>query len=145
MISPGSHSAAFLAHMSGLWVAIRRASRHLSFFCVSTQVVMLYSAFFHQLLSRFLFEYSLLGLLCCLHQHRMKYCCLGRIHHVCCLLLEYPRLFRRHGCLLNYFFVRMMSRGILRWVRSIFFVFFCCSPRPSTVHYCRRDNNVEQV
>ena len=31
--------------------------------------------------------------------HRMKCCCLGRIHHVCCLLRESPRLFHRHECL----------------------------------------------
>ena len=29
----------------------------------------------------------------------MRYCCLGRIHHVCCLLPESPRLFHRHECL----------------------------------------------
>ena len=28
----------------------------------------------------------------------MKFCCLGRIHHVCCLLRESPRLFHRHEC-----------------------------------------------
>ena len=41
----------------------------------------------------------LLGLLCCRH-HRMKRCCLGRIHRMYCLFLEYHRLFRRHECLL---------------------------------------------
>ena len=37
MISPGFHSAAFLVHLSGLWVAIRRACGHFSFFCASNQ------------------------------------------------------------------------------------------------------------
>ena len=42
MMSPGFHSAAFLVHLSGFGVAIRRACRHFSFFCVSNQLVMLY-------------------------------------------------------------------------------------------------------
>ena len=41
----------------------------------------------------------LLRLLCCHHHHRMKFCCLGRIRHVCRLLRESPRLFHRHECL----------------------------------------------
>ena len=41
MMSPRFHSAAFLVHLSGLGVAIRRACRHFSFFFVSTQIVML--------------------------------------------------------------------------------------------------------
>ena len=59
------------------------------------------------------------GLLCCLHHHRMEYCCLGRIHHVCCFLLESPRLFRRHESLFHQFhsyfciFVWMMRRSIV--------------------------------
>ena len=42
----GFHSPAFLVQLSGFWVAIRRACRQFSFFCVSTQLVMLLSAFF---------------------------------------------------------------------------------------------------
>ena len=41
MMSLGFHSAAFLVPLSGFGVAIRRACRHFSFFCVSTQFVML--------------------------------------------------------------------------------------------------------
>ena len=94
MMSPGFHSAAFLVHLSGLWVAIRRACRHFSFFCVSTQFVMLYlcmcsSASFVLLFIQSSLRNRPLVLLCSLHQHRMKYCCLGRIRHVSCLLLAY--------------------------------------------------------
>ena len=53
MISPRFHSAAFLVHQSGLWEAIRMACRHFSFFCVSTQFVMLCVSIFHHLLKRF--------------------------------------------------------------------------------------------
>ena len=42
LMSPSFHSVAFLVHLSGLWVAIRKACRHFSFFCVSTKFVMLY-------------------------------------------------------------------------------------------------------
>ena len=42
MMSPRFHSASFLVHLSGFGVAIRRGCRHFSFFCVSTQLVMLY-------------------------------------------------------------------------------------------------------
>ena len=36
----------FLVHLSGLWVAIRRACRHTSFFSVSTPFVTLYRSIF---------------------------------------------------------------------------------------------------
>ena len=114
------------------------------------------SAFFHELLSCFflcilnpILINCLLGLLCCLHHHRMKYCCLGRVHHVCCLLLEYPRLFRRHECLFllvllcfwYFLFVWMMSRSILRCVVwSIFSC--CCSVCPGIQHSCNCDHSV---
>ena len=41
MISPRFHLAAFLVRLSGIWVAIRKACCHFSFFCVSTQFVFL--------------------------------------------------------------------------------------------------------
>ena len=58
----------------------------------------------------------------------MKYCCFGRIHRVCCLIVEYPRLFRRREFLFLkvcffciFFFVWMLSRSILHCaVRGIF-------------------------
>ena len=69
-------------------------------------------------------QIRLLGLLCCPHHHRMIFCCLGRIHRLYCLLLEYPRgmSFPAHYFLFLWFLlVSMMSRSILRWVvRSIF-------------------------
>ena len=63
------------------------------------------SAFVHRLLPCFFFRvqssllHCHLGLLCCHHHHHLRYCCLCRIHHVCCLLPESPRLFHRHECL----------------------------------------------
>ena len=106
MMSPGFHSAAFLVHLSGFGVAIRRASRPLQFplcFNPICDVVCqhLFIGFFRDSLIRVQSSLldCLLGLLCCHHHHhRMKYCCLGRIHHVCCLLRESPRLFHRHEC-----------------------------------------------
>ena len=145
MISPGFHSTAFLLHLSGLWVAIQRACRHFSSLRVSTLFVMLCVNIFHQLLSRFILcvQSSLsrpLGLMSYPHHHRMRYCCLGRIHRVCCLLLEYPRFFPRHECLFVqffvFFFVSMISRSNLRWTVRIIFP---CS------FVCWRDNSVEQV
>ena len=82
-----------------------------------------------------------LGLLCCLlHHHQMKYCCLGRIHHVSCLLLKHPRLFHRHESLflrasflfLYFLFVWMMIRSILCWAaRSIFSCSFVVAHVPA--------------
>ena len=59
MISPGFHSAAFLVHLSGLWVAIRRACHHFSFSCVSTQVGMLCVNMFSSASLALLFTYSI--------------------------------------------------------------------------------------
>ena len=103
LLSPGFHSAAFLVHLSWNFVAIRIACRHFSFFCVSTQFVMpyvsIFLSFFHASFHVFNLQDCPHGLLCFLHRRRMKCCCLGRLHHVCCLLLEYPRLFHRLECL----------------------------------------------
>ena len=59
MMSPGFHSAAFLVHLSGFGVAIRRACRHFNFFCVSTQLVMLYVSICSSASSVILFPYSI--------------------------------------------------------------------------------------
>ena len=58
MISPGFCSAAFLVHLSGLCVAVRRACRHFSFFCVSTQFVMLCVSMFSSASLAILLMYS---------------------------------------------------------------------------------------
>ena len=108
------------------------------------------SAFFDQLLSCFLL--CVLGLLCCLHHHRMKYCSVGCVHRVCCLLLEYSRLFRGHECLFSkFFFIFVFSflddeskHSALSSAENVF-VLFCSSPCPSSVRYCRCENSVEQV
>ena len=108
MMSPAFHSAASLVHLSWLCVAIRRAWHHFNFLCVWTQSVVLYVRIFRQLLSCFL-KYSIQSSesSSCLHHHRMKYCCLGRVHRVCCLFLEYPCIFRRQECLFLFFDFRI--------------------------------------
>ena len=141
---------------SGFLVAIRKACRHFSFFCVSTPIcdaacqhffISFFRASFHvSLLNR------LLVLLCCLHQHRMKYCCLGRIHHVCCLLLEYPRLFRRHEChFLQVLFLFVFSpclddesmHSALCSAEQFLSCSFIVAHVPGTARYCWCDNSVE--
>ena len=97
------HSAAFLVHPSGFWVANRRACHHFSFFCVSIQFVMLYVSILSSASFVLHFMYSIQSSRSSswlADHHRMKYCCLVRIHHVWNLLLEYPRFFRQHECLL---------------------------------------------
>ena len=134
MMSPGFHSAAFLVHLSWLCVAIRRAWRHFNF----SVFVMLYDSIFSLASFGLLLclESSLLnrlpGLLCCLHHHPMKYCCLDRIrHHVLSSsqvssLISSSRLsFSPSFFRLYFLFVWMMSRSILRWVvRSMFLCSF---------------------
>ena len=275
MTSPGFHSAAFPVHLSGLWVAMRRACRHVSFFCVSTQVVTLCVSIFssasfgtappgsrrarsgttatalpccccgtssmpHEvpmLEQRKCFSFRHTGatvvtvdteknlasvqvlpisfglksrcrILCTtaspmnsildwrhiverrlhgnlhgslgvhhgaaeriphwwrpvprpvllreaswgpLHHHRMKYCCLGRLHHVCCRLLEYPRSFHRHECLflqqLFYFCISFClddesEHSALGSAEHVF-MFLCCNPCSGTVRYCRCASNAE--
>ena len=103
MMSPRFHSAAFLVHLSGFVVAIRRACRHFSFRCVSTQLVMLYVSICSSASSVFLFPCSIqssrwsswLALLSPSSWNEILLSC----HHVCCLLPESPRLFHRHECL----------------------------------------------
>ena len=76
-------------------ISVSSVSRPLLSCCMSASFISFFRAFFciqSSLLNR------LLGLLCCLQQHRTKYSCLCRIHRVCCLLLGYPRLFRRREC-----------------------------------------------
>ena len=93
MTSPQFHSAALLVHPSWLRVAIRRAWRHLSFFCVSTKSVLLYVSIFSSASLALLFMYSILssnslpGLMCLLSHSRVKYCCAGHIHR-CAVLFS---------------------------------------------------------
>ena len=59
MMSPGFHSAAFLVHLSGFGVAIRRACRLFSFLCVSTQLVVLCVSICSSASSVILFPFSI--------------------------------------------------------------------------------------
>ena len=86
MISPGFHSTGFLAHLSGLWVAIRKACRHFSFFCVSTQFVMLCVSICSSVSLALILMYSI------------QSSSLGHTHRLCCLVLAYLHSFRHFGC-----------------------------------------------
>ena len=115
------------------------------------------SALFHKLLSRFSLctESSLLihllGLMCFLHHPRMRYCCLGRILGLCCVLLVYLDEFLHLGRLfhLSLLCFSFCIFSVMKTTHSAlgsaghFFVFFCCSPCSSTTRYCRCDNGVE--
>ena len=157
-------SAALLVHLSGLWVAIRRACRRFRFLCVSTQFCVVVCQHFSSTSLALLFmctqsnlRIPLLGLMCFLYHSRMRYCDLGNIHRVCCfssfvssLISSSWRSFPPQSfwfVFLSFLFVWMVRRSILRCVvRITLFVFLCCSPYvPSTIHCCRCDNSVKEV
>ena len=125
MVSPGFHSAASLVHLSWLCVAIRESLAALQFLLCLNPVcdVVCQHSFISFSRASFLCNQSsflshLLGLLCCHHHHRMRYCWLGRIHRVCCLLLEYPRIFHRHECLFSNFYFIFVFSFLSGWVEA---------------------------
>ena len=71
---------------------------------VSTQVVMFCVNFFHQLPSRFFLctRIQSSSLIRFLYHSRMRYCCLGHIHRLCCLVFPIqlcPHSFHHLECL----------------------------------------------
>ena len=95
--------------MYGLWVAIRRACRLFSSFCVSTQFVMLSVSIFSSASLALLFMYSTqtaeasswLDVLSPSSSNEvMLSCCLRRMHRLC-LLLVYLHSGFKHVCFLK--------------------------------------------
>ena len=101
MMIPGFQSAAFLVHLSWHCMAIRRAWLF-NIFCVTIQLcqqlfVNFFRASFHVFNPVFQIVFLACAVLSSSLSNEMLLSC--RIHNVCCLLLEYPRLFRREECL----------------------------------------------
>ena len=150
MVSPGIHSEALLVHICGLCVAIRKAWRHFSFFCGSTQLLMLHVNIFSSASVALLFMYSIQS------SNSSSWLNVLSVSFVCAVC------FCRCMCGFTHFIILNVFSSSVFFVFFVFslcvndeikhsalystdhyFVFFCWCPCPGIIHYCWCDNSVK--